>query len=271
MTSQISYEDFLGDLEQMSLDAVDSYKSSPSASDSSQPQIDIDYHNWLDKITDYYDDLLQVDSIEFRDEWHNQLAKGLSHGGLSTEFRQLWESLLTSARQRQLTFHITYRSSYNPINGRIYPEQSGSRLRQIEVLASELAHAYQDLFETTTTRSEYHIEGFENAASQLALETLTDSPDSDSYTESRRSRILISGYRWFADNPHPRLSEINISEPSEVYRPVGALLLVAERTVSDSMARFFASDCPHPYDHLIRALDSPTRWWVPDNTAPFQG
>lgn len=137
-------------------------------------------------LTTFYDDLFEVDSTSVRSTWQSNLVYDCSR-------RELL-SLLSPNLLKSLP--VTGR--YSPDTGMIGVSTSPtSTARASSLLASELAHAYQDQFDSPTWDHPYLREGFEQAVAIKAQEHLAVQYSHDLLDHlavRNRVQTLVEGY-----------------------------------------------------------------------------
>lgn len=248
-----------------------------------------DLHKRFDELTQFYDDLLNVDSTPYRDTWRDHLVYDCS--------RCERLALLTSDLPESLTL-VSIAGRYSAQTGHIgvspgkLPEPTA-----YTYLASELCHAYQHQFDSPTWAHPYLQEGFEQAVALLAQTHIAAELHHESLAhlaERQRTKTLLEGVlahgtRRGGITPatvrelgvsdtelaalrahplwrpmghlHPRYRWSAVSFLPE-YALFGSLLLVSEAAdVSDTYSRAFQGD--HPWTSLVDAItaSSPGRLW----------
>jgi len=246
-----------------------------------------DLHERFDKLTRFYDDLLDVDSTPYRDTWREHLVYDCS------QRERL--ALLTSDPPTSLTL-VFISGRYSARTGRI--GVSTGRLPEATAysyLASELCHAYQHRFDSPTWTHPYLQEGFEQAVSVRAQAHLAAELNHDSlvhFAERQRTKTLLAGVlahgtRRGGIEP-ATIRELGVTDEEltalrshPVWRPLGylhpryrwstvafipeyalfgSLLLVSEAAeVSATYARAFHGD--HPWSSIVNKIIASTPGW----------
>lgn len=297
--TEMDSEEFLSQLQTICSDAIEIYRQQYSdglrlteehsnALDG-PPATDADIHDSFTVLTRFYDDLFDVDSTPYREEWREQLVYDCS--------RRERLSMLTSNLPRSLT-NVLIEARYVPDPG--YIGVSDSQLPAAAAdsyLASELCHAYQHTLDSPTWDHPYLCEGFEQAASVRAVEHLANERETDSliylatrqWAEALLQGVLAHGTRQDDITP-AAVRELGLTDEEmadiqshRLWRPLGrlrphhywdttaylpeyalfgSLLLVSDELgVSDSYARAFRGD--HPWETLVDDFRSvtPGRLW----------
>lgn len=239
------------------------------------------------ELTDFYDDLFDVDSTPYRDLWREHLLYDCS--------RQERLALLGSDLPSSLTFTwITGRYAGHTGHIGVSSERKPAP-RAYSLLASELCHAYQHRFDSPTWQHPYLQEGFEKAASLRALAYLGRELNDDAVAHRacrRRTKAFLAGTiahgirrggitantvrglgvteeelaGYQADFPWRLLGQVkpryhwDSIEILPEYDMLGSLLLVSEsEEVSDPFAKAFHGK--HPWEVVIADIQSTKPSW----------
>ncbi|WP_132061063.1 hypothetical protein [Halorussus amylolyticus] len=292
-------EDFLTQLHTTCAEAITEYRTQfldhPPLSerlryDSDTPfASEADLHRCFQEFIQIYDDLFEVDSTPYRNQWRDHLVYDVSR----REHLRLMASdppsslmlVWIGGRYAGSTGHIGVSTGRLPVP------------RAYSLLASELLHAYQDCFDSPTGNHPYLQEGMDRAASAQALAQLPHTLDEDNAVahaaNRQRAKALLAGTlahgtRHGGITPASvrdlgvttdELSALQAALPWRVlgrvqpryrwgsvaflpnYDLFGSLLLVSETMgVSDTYSRAFWGD--HPWDELIADIQSIKPGWL---------
>jgi hypothetical protein len=289
---------FFEQLQSICSDAVESYRAeypdAPPLTESLQQNSDgplaseADLHERFDELTRFYDDLLDVDSTQYREMWRKHLVYDCS--------RRERLALLTSDLPASLTL-VFIEGRYSARTGRIgvspgqLPETTA-----YTYLASELCHAYQHQFDSPTWKHPYLQEGFEQAvsvctqahfATELQYDFLAHLAERQ-HTKTLLEGVLAHGTRRGGITP-AAVRELGVTDEElaalrshRLWRPLGylrprywwsdvaflpeyalfgSLLLVSETAdVSAPYARAFHGN--HPWTSVIDEITTSTPGWL---------
>lgn len=126
-----------------------------------------DIINWFNTLLDFYDDLLGVNSTPYREYWQRNLRYDFSVSQLLADFRL--------DLRHPIRIWYSFNGGYNPDIGVIGISRTPlSKPNAALALASELLHAYQDVFDSPTFGHPLFREGADASIRTLAFAHLAD-------------------------------------------------------------------------------------------------
>ena len=145
-------------------------EASPDGADDAPRATQADIDELFDTILDFYDDLLDVDSTPYRDEWRQNLRYDCPP-------RQIVADLRANPRHAPRTC-FGFNGSYMVSTGLIGISRTPVDVPNAALtLASELLHACQDVFDSPTFDHPLFEEGADVGARTLAFAHLADVTD----------------------------------------------------------------------------------------------